>query len=957
MREPVAPVSPVREGCNAALSASTVMPVCRQTPWGSVFLRPVPQPVDAAAAGDTAEEAVKEGGEEREQKQSMALPPSVASAEACAVASLEKQDESKAVASTAVVLPEEFSQCKDTALLVTQLANALKGLEADLDHLRRENRTLRQTMALQAGGAFPQPLAACGSQYSTLSSTGELLRCVSKEDAAGEKNEEEVAAIGKFPLGSKSMDGVSTPSRPNLSRQRYSMQGGSTPTPPPPGTGSEAVFTLSPQPLIETETIRPATSSTSLQADQFVKPPMDTAATLAPSGSATPSMCSNSGPNGCVTSASSLWMIEQSVWLGRDPPDPQVGVTVIDRSTIVSVAAAVDGLNRGNVKCADDVCVVFSAANRGYYALYRRGHKEKAQALSPGKRSERVPDSPEVTRPSPFPSTTPSSVSCDPMPASVFPQLLMGGAAPTPATPEPSPCDQVLDQRPEGEVHEGLEPSSPSTDVKEVGIDPVREPSSIPEATGSAVLAPIANGCSSRARSVGCGTSSLQMQSIVPPGSESASLAAGSAAQAEMLLQQAMQSGARPVEAGADAVIVAFAEEGDLSKAEEWLWRTLEGGFGRLPSEATFAAVVFCACKDQQTSKAEEIMLQMMRMRMRPSKELFDAIIHRFSEEREVWKVEEWLLHAGQSGWTPAQPAFESVVLLYAERDVVKAEEWLSRAQQTEYTLPDQCFDTVIHALASAGDAQKVSDWLVRMVSDGRSPSDATLREVVMLLIEVGDVRHAETWLAQLVGRQLPVQDLSHLLYSAAMRAGDLDCAERQLVALNDADPERTEYLIVAHAQLGDATRAKNVFDHFVSLGGVPTPQMHAALLSACAFAGDVTGTESVARGLASSTGLSQSQVSLLRQTLGDERTDIVLCESAPGAALTPEKRGSKPAAAPRSAAGARVPSATASRARASEARSSPAASPKLAASKAAPKAVQRRPPPGAVNPRTRAVK
>merc|ERR1740123_567717 len=112
------------------------------------------------------------------------------------------------------------------------------------------------------------------------------------------------------------------------------------------------------------------------------------------------------------------------------------------------------------------------------------------------------------------------------------------------------------------------------------------------------------------------------------------------------------------------------------------------------------------------TQKVEEVLSQMKRHQVRPAKELFDMVIRMFADKRDPVKVEEWLLNAGQSGWTPEQAAFESVVLLYAEVDPVKAEEWLTRAQQTEYRLPDTCFSAVVQVFLRVGSAAKVNEWL-----------------------------------------------------------------------------------------------------------------------------------------------------------------------------------------------------------------------------------------------------
>lgn len=46
--------------------------------------------------------------------------------------------------------------------------------------------------------------------------------------------------------------------------------------------------------------------------------------------------------------------------------------------SVESVTMAVEGLQRGLLKCVEDICVVFSASKKEYYVLYRGGRKEEA---------------------------------------------------------------------------------------------------------------------------------------------------------------------------------------------------------------------------------------------------------------------------------------------------------------------------------------------------------------------------------------------------------------------------------------------------------------------------------------------------------------------------------------------------------------------------------------------------
>jgi hypothetical protein len=294
------------------------------------------------------------------------------------------------------------------------------------------------------------------------------------------------------------------------------------------------------------------------------------------------------------------------------------------------------------------------------------------------------------------------------------------------------------------------------------------------------------------------------------------------------------------------------------------------------------------ACREGDVEKAEAVMLQMVHFRLRGSPEIFDIMIRMFSERRDALKVEEWLLNAGQSGWTPGQEAFESVVQLFAQIDAAKAEERLSRAQQTEYRLPDLCFDVVIRAFLRVSNASKANEWLSRMLNDGRSPSESTLQEAVTLLIESGDVPHAEAWLAQLASRySVPVDAHCFALFNAAMNAGDFDCAERQLEAIGDTDPGRTQALVMAHSNRGDAARAKAVLERYRKLGGVPTAEINLAMLSTCAAAEDREGAQALAKMLAHSGNLTMSEFPLLQRAMGDEQASAIMKELGLGLSTT----------------------------------------------------------------------
>lgn len=86
----------------------------------------------------------------------------------------------------------------------------------------------------------------------------------------------------------------------------------------------------------------------------------------------------------------STWSVDRALFLGGDGNSEKLKgkVVFLDKGLVVSVAAAVDGLNFGTFKCAEDACVVYSAASQGYYLLYRSGANAKALLLASGEETE-----------------------------------------------------------------------------------------------------------------------------------------------------------------------------------------------------------------------------------------------------------------------------------------------------------------------------------------------------------------------------------------------------------------------------------------------------------------------------------------------------------------------------------------------------------------------------------------
>lgn len=736
-----------------------------------------------------------------------------------------------------------LAQCRDTTKLVSQLAAALKGLEADVVSLRRENKSLRKSMS---GVQLPstdhqrsdwdfmdaKPPRPCASQS--------MRDLHPRDENSGSPRPSWPTPRSSWPA-------------PIVGRQRLS---GSYDLDAPSTSPSSAN-------LVECTTAGSASDTSTVQSRTQALFDFEVQEPFGLLGSSHVQSCEGNGSAAIreqfQSPDHSPWSLEQVVWLGQELDMRAIGTaTVLDKDSTTSVSLAVEGLNRQLIECTDDLCIVYSQMNQGYYVLYRRGQLEKCAAVV-RKTSLGRPSAEQV-----------------PSPLQTMVEMDSAGDAPLPGNSLALSSDSSLVGRKSSAFSETVpeQPTKTHTDgtpSQHSRISLLQLHDTPPEE--------------------GSGTIDFSFSDTGLRDVEEL-LRRGLTASAEDAVWQSLKMG-RSAEASFDALMVAFEREGNLAKAQEWLWRMLEAGLDA--SEPSLSKIVAASCQ-QDSLRAEQFMTQMMHLRMRPSKSLFDVLIRVFAERRDVWKVEEWLLNAGQSGWTPEQFAFESVVLLFSERDVAKAEEWLSRSLQTDYRLPDVCYDAVVQALVLSRDSMRVADWLQRMVQDGRTPNDQTLQEAILLFVEVGEIEDAEMWLEQLSARR-PVESLSNEFFHAAVQAGNLDAAERHLNA-GQLNVERTEHVIAAHSRRGNAARAREAFDRFHQNGGSPTKEMGATTLATCVAVGDASGSEAVARAIAATTGLTKVQESLLRRVMGDVRASALLVElgvEAPSASDGEERDLKKP--------------------------------------------------------------
>lgn len=715
-----------------------------------------------------------------------------------------------------------LEHCRDTAKLVKQLASVLKGLEADVDSLRKENYSLRKTMQHQAGPEQSVPdaggrfsLTATATDQPTEQDDERTIIAASSQSSLQHPNplqtrstpppsarlaQPALAAQERMLMHASPHFGQPGAALPNKAMVPVSVQPQTVAQPQTPSPSKRSSLpSAGGQPLGGSRgpTLQPPgggdwTGSPTLD----VSPALDSTATIGgPCAAQDTSALADitaipmSPPEGIPEQGATIgpWSDEQRIWLGGDGSAQRLTgkVRILDKDTIISASAAVEGLNRGSFKCDDDLCVVYSASSRGYYLLYRQGQRDKALALSSGEepRGERLPQ-----------------------------------------------------RNPGGPTHSACA---------------VRVAAPQPSAGANAA------GASDSADPV---QAAIQLCANNEP------------ERAEELLRKIDM----PSEACFEALILAYDRCGNAAKAEEYLWRALQGGV--VPGEASFIAIINAGCMQGAALKVEDTITQMMHLRIRPPKEAFDKVINTFTEQKNAAKVEEWLLNAGQSGWTPAQPAFEAVVNLYGEEDSVKAEEWLRRSQETEYRLADECYTGTAMSFVRAGEPTKAEEVLALMRSTGRTPSDSAIAEVLELHAEQGNLARAEFLLEQLPG-STNLDDLRAHVLDAAVRAGAVDIAERQLLCLGEPDAARALQVANMLAERGETMRAKHVLEQYLQLGGENHPDICSTLLSVSAILGDTAATEEAAQLLMACgpLNLNEMQVSRLRHALGDERAEALL--------------------------------------------------------------------------------
>jgi len=631
---------------------------------------------------------------------------------------------------------EPVDHCMDTTRIVSELAAALKGLEADVISLRHENRSLREAMSQ----AMSMP--GSGNDGGVRRPPGQSSMADPKEKLSGPFPSQRAAAVATSspppppmrtaPRAAAVAAQVVASAQVQAAAFRYASPRQSL----PPATARLQVA-----PVFDGR-VAIANTGAGLMEDEPDRSPLPRQQAVGlewsdPDGQQAQEVEQQPGSanDQAVSQACQLpqWDVQQSVWIGKEGDEDRflgkAQMRMLPEDTFVSVDQAVDCLNRGVWRCPQDFCIAYSAPDRSYFLLHRRGHRKQAEELSrlclhnsqvlrDAQQLAASQRAAEAAQSESMPVAHLLGAACmPPQPSQTLPNsspVLLGETAP-PRLAAGVACQVPIVQAP---IRHAL-PVQHSPPVQQVL--PVQQAQLVPQ-TLPAVQQALPAGAAVPVVAPGAMMYAGIHDAPVEPAEEALRVGGeefeegrpqSASLQAEELLWQSLRNGHQPSEANFDAVILALQGEGESTRADEWLWYALESGV--TPSEESFGSIVLAACRHGATEKVEDAMMQMLNLRMRPSMQIFSVVISMFTQLRDAPRVEKWLLIAGQSGWTPEQWAFEAVVLLFAERDCLKAEEWLSRAQQMEHRLPDSCYDAVVQSFMRAGNATKASEWRSRM--------------------------------------------------------------------------------------------------------------------------------------------------------------------------------------------------------------------------------------------------
>lgn len=475
------------------------------------------------------------------------------------------------------------------------------------------------------------------------------------------------------------------------------------------------------------------------------------------------------------TTTQGSWAAEQSVWLGNDIAEmlQTSKVRLLDRNTVSSATSAAEGLNRGIFRCMEDMCIVYSASNKGYSLLYKAGHKEEACAAVASIRASSSSGSEEENRLDAAPVPTEGSDSgghchagvCGAMMATQGDSCGDGGMLPPLVLASAGEQQDMLAQLGE------LTGRGEATKAEELLIQGLRS---------------------------GCRPSEACFDAIILALDRD-----GKSARAAQWLWHTLEKGMVPSEASFNCVVLGACREGSPQTVEEAMQNMFR--LRILPCKEIFNEVIRLFSARHEAQKVELWLLNAGQSGHTPGQSAFEDVVLLFAET-DASKADEWLSRAQQTEYQLPDKCFCAVVQAFTHLGRVdKATDRLSRMIQEGRTPSEESLHDVVAALADAGDVTLAEAWLGQLIGGSSSSSPS------------------------LDGLRCKICD------AALHTESDITCAEQQLSLLSEPDARRTQRIASRLAERGEQARALALLQRFCALGGPVTAEISAAIVAASA--------------------------------------------------------------------------------------------------------------------------
>jgi len=301
------------------------------------------------------------------------------------------------------------------------------------------------------------------------------------------------------------------------------------------------------------------------------------------------------------------------------------------------------------------------------------------------------------------------------------------------------------------------------------------------------------------------------------------------------LLQQAMPAGAGLPVLASEAMTDAGVHDAPAEPAEESL---RVGGEelaeGRLQSAA---------------SQAEELLRQSLCSGQEPNAASFDAVIQGLQSEEESTRAEEWLWRALESGVAPNEASFAGVVVAACRQEATeRVEDTMMQMLHLRMRPSRELFGVVISMFRQRREAQKVEKWLFNAGQSGWTPEQSAFEAVVTLYAE-RDCLKAEEWLSRALQTEYRLPDSCYdAVVQGFTRAGNATKANEWLSRMlgGDRTPSDESLLqaVVSLMQAGDVARAEAWLVQLAQRSGVDAEPLYLALYNTAMRAGDIACAE-----------------------------------------------------------------------------------------------------------------